>query len=117
MHSLFHTLDSGLSVRIIPDVSIFHDGHPIISYSYSIFADGKDKLPAQPPGNPPGIPDDYINHPDYMGFIAFEEPGKLFSYAGYGDRRLTMEESEELIEFLSHVRDNPSLWPSSTGEA
>ncbi|PTR01381.1 hypothetical protein C8P68_101615 [Mucilaginibacter yixingensis] len=116
MRALHYRLSSGLSVRVIPDTSVYHDGHPIISYSYSVFMDGKSKLPSVASPHAPGIPHDFITHPDYMGFIAFEEPGKLFMYAGYGERHLTAEESEELIEFLSHIRDNPNLWRSSTGE-
>lgn len=115
MRAFHHRLSSGLSVRVIPDTAVYHDGHPIISYSYSVFMDGKSKLPPSTTPHAPGIPRDFINHPDYMGFIAFEEPGRLFTYAGYGDRPLTAEESEELIEFLSHIRDNPSFWRLPTG--
>jgi hypothetical protein len=47
--------------------------------------------------------------PDYYGKIIFEKPGQFFTYEE-GNRSLSRSEVEELIEYISHVRDNPGLW-------
>lgn len=107
MQAFHHTLSDGLSLRIIPDSSVYHDGHPIISYTYSLFIDRKKGAKALITRST-----DYINHPDYIGFITIEEPGKLFTYSGYGKQHLTIDQSEEMIGYLMHLRETPSMWPT-----
>ncbi|HEX8021628.1 hypothetical protein [Mucilaginibacter sp.] len=53
------------------------------------------------------------NDPDYCGYITFEKPGSIFTYTADGERELSAEEVTELIEHLSYVRDNPTLWNKS----
>lgn len=54
-----------------------------------------------------------IDDPNYFGFITFEKPGSLFSYTADGKQELEPEEVNELIEYLSDVRDNPLRWPDN----
>ncbi len=91
----------------MPDITSHMDGHPVLSYVYNVFLN-TNKSNAEliyEEANIPSRDDD----PDYYGKIIFESPGRLFSYEE-GNRKLTRAEVEEVIECISHVRDNPSLW-------
>lgn len=97
---------------IIPDTQAHLNGHAVITFTYSIYADRQDGKPY-----PPIRKEDTLHlsdnpDPDYYGFIAFEKPGSLFTYTADGKRQLTSDESTELIEHLSHIRDDGS-WKNS----
>lgn len=111
MRPLYFTLSSGTALTVIPDTHVYQDGHPIISYTYSLFHNRAQEGIKVEPEFTGKVYSDYVNHPDYAGFITFEEPGKLFTYSSHGDEPLTLEEAEEAIEHISHIRDNPKLWP------
>jgi len=49
------------------------------------------------------------NDPDYLGYITFEQPGKLFSYTADGICEISSDEVEEVIEIINHYRDTPRL--------
>ncbi|MBB6107700.1 hypothetical protein SAMN05421821_101384 [Mucilaginibacter lappiensis] len=53
---------------------------------------------------------EHVKDPNYLGFITFELPGTLFTYTADGKQELNSDEVTELIEQLSDIRDNPSLW-------
>jgi len=104
MTPLFFTLENNHSLKIIPETRVYIDGRPILSYNYSVFHDenngvGKDK------GHTGKIID-----PDYLGFITFEKPGHIFTYTAGDGRTLSPGEAEEVIEYISLIRDNPSIW-------
>jgi hypothetical protein len=113
MKPIYFTLSSGTALKVIPDTHVYQDGHPIISYTYSLFHNREKKVPAVEKEITGNAASDYVNHPDYAGFITFEEPGKLFTYTSYGEKALSLDEAEEAIEQLNHIRDNPALWPFS----
>ncbi|WP_143822013.1 hypothetical protein [Mucilaginibacter pedocola] len=106
MAPLFLTLSGDKHLIIIPDTQAHLNGHEVITYTYSIYADRQDGSPY------PGMRMESTLHlqdnpdPDYYGFITFEKPGSLFTYTSDGKLELTPEESNEVIEFISHVRDN-----------
>lgn len=111
MRPLYLSLSSGTALKVIPDTNVYQDGHPIISYTYSIFHNrAKKGIPVEE-GIVSDTSTDYVNHPDYAGFITFEEPGKLFTYSSHGKEPLTIDEAEEAIEQITNIRDNPKLWP------
>lgn len=107
---VFH-LDSDRTVQVLPDTLIEMDGHPIISYTYSLFKHtGK---PHESPRPKPNVLDtDHILDPDYLGFITFEEPGRVFSYTSSGNDILSTDEVTELIEKVTELRENPQSWDS-----
>lgn len=95
---------------IIPDTQAHLDGHAIITRTYYIYRqsgilinnelfDQEEKLTA---------PDK--NNPDYMGYVVFDVPGKLFTYFPEGKTKLDSDALTEPIENLSHYRDNPGYW-------
>jgi len=108
MTPLFFTLENHRALKIIPDTRVHLDGHPILSYNYSIFLAGK-KEPLKNIDKPSEV---NINDPDYLGYVTFEQPGKLFTYTAVEGQALKAGEVEEVIEYLSHIRDNPALWKS-----
>lgn len=57
------------------------------------------------------IPDK--NDPDYMGYVVFDVPGKLFTYFPEWLTELDSNTLTELIENLSDYRDNPGYWPQT----
>ncbi len=95
----------------IPDTDAHFNGHPVISYTYSLFIDQAKGNPRQALSKESTLHLDKIKDPDYLGFIAFETPANVFSYTG-GGHSLDMKEVEEVIEHLSLIRDNPALWKS-----
>jgi hypothetical protein len=108
MKPIYFTIGKKLSLMIIPDSQAHLNGHTILTYTYSIFK------------NPAGK-NEYINKestlhtekkhdPTYMGYITFEQPGKLFTYTADGSENLTSDEVEETIEYISHYRDTPKMW-------
>lgn len=113
MTPLFFTLENNLRLMIIPDTLAHVDGHPILSYTYSIFLDKAQGSPLQALSKENALHLEKNNDPNYYGYITFEKPGQLFSYTADGQRELSRTQVEEVIEHLSHIRDNPSLWKST----
>jgi hypothetical protein len=107
MTPLYFTLENSRSLKIIPETRVILDGHPIISYNYSIFLNDGKITPANATAKPGDID---ANDPNYLGYITFEKPGQLFNYTAVQGYALNATEVEEVIEYLSHVRDNPQLW-------
>jgi len=108
MKPIYFTIGKKLPLMIIPDSQAHLNGHTILTYTYSIFK------------NPAGK-NEYLNKestlhtekkhdPNYMGYITFEQPGKLFTYTADGSENLTSDEVEETIEYISHYRDTPKMW-------
>lgn len=96
-------------VMIVPESEAHMDGHPILTYSYAIYK--------EPDRNGHNFTDadqlltaDKKNHPDYLGTLKFEQPGKLFSYEADGQQVLPNGAIQEIIEKLTHYRENPALW-------
>jgi len=110
MKPIFLTVDNGLNLMIIPDTQAHLDGHTIITYTYSIFLNNGLKEPQLSRSKESTLHLEKITDPDYFGYITFEKPGQLFTYTADGQRHLHTNEVNELIEKLSHLRDNPNLW-------
>ena len=112
MYPLFFKLGD-LSLIILPDTQAHLNGHAVITHTYSLFdyrhednaslmEERKSKLHL------------INNHdPDYYGLITFELPDKLFNYTAGGIRSLESDRVEQIIEFLSDIRNNPNLWKNS----
>ncbi len=110
MKPLFFTLESDLKVMVIPDTQAHLNGHEVITYTYSIFKDNGLGNPLMARSKESTLHLENIDDPDYYGYITFEKPGSLFTYTADGPMELGTEETTELIERLSNIRDNPLLW-------
>lgn len=95
---------------VIPDTAAHANGHPVLTYTYSIFLDdGVDRL-VQARSKEDILHLEKIDDPNYWGYITFEKPGRLFNYNADSDNTLSSDEVREIIENLTELRDNPSLW-------
>jgi hypothetical protein len=110
MKPLFFNLDKTLALMVIPDTEAHLDGHAILTYTYSIFRDRDNGNPLQSLSKESKLHLKRTNDPDYYGYITFENPGQLFTYTSGEQNELTSEQVMELIEEISEVRNNPSLW-------
>ena len=95
---------------VIPDTQAQADGHAVITYTYSVFKDTSHDNPAHEAIKSSELHLQKHTDPNYMGFITFEYPGWLFTYTADGKLQLTADEVEEIIEQISHYRDNPGMW-------
>jgi hypothetical protein len=110
MKPLFIRLTDGLELMVIPDTTAHLNGHTILTYTYSIFRDMGADNPLVSRSKESTLHLEKIDDPDYYGFLTFEKPGKLFSYTADGQLELDSAQVQELIEHLSHIRDNPASW-------
>ncbi|MES2265558.1 MAG: hypothetical protein V4520_02280 [Bacteroidota bacterium] len=109
MTPIFFTVGSKRAVKVIPNTQAQVDGHPVLTYTYNIYSDSEtddalEKLQR----------DELLletkTDPTYLGYITFEDPGKLFTYTADGHDELSSQEVEEIIENISHYRDHPGFW-------
>lgn len=109
MKTLHFETENKISLLIIPDAAAHANGHPVISYTYSIYRDsGLNSISMD--SRESDLHLEKHDDPDYLGYIVFELPDKLFTYLPYGVHPLDKGEAEEVIEYISHIRDNPGLW-------
>jgi len=111
MKPIYFKLDSGRALVVVPEIQVILDGHPVLSLNYNVFAN-EDNVDQH------GFLSTTEQSPqktdvNYLGFITFEQPGKMYSYTSENDNPLSRSEVEETIELISHVRDNPDLWKNS----
>ena len=110
MSAMFFSIGTTLPVMIIPDTRASANGHAVITYTYSVFKDTSNGNPAFEHSKDSELHLGKHTDPNYMGFITFEDPGKLFTYTPDGKESLSSDQVEEIIEHISHYRDNPGLW-------
>lgn len=110
MNPIFFKVSSNLPVMIIPNTDAHVDGHPVLTYTYNIYRDTGFEDPAMIHLKEKELLLDKKTSTNYMGFITFEDPGKLFTYTADGQEELSSEEVEEVIENISHYRDHPGMW-------
>lgn len=95
---------------VIPDTTAHFNGHPVITHTYSIFHDTQKGNPLAGRSKESTLHLEKIDDPDYFGYITFEVPDKLFTYTADGQRELSANEVQEVIEYLTNIRENPALW-------
>ena len=110
MSAIFFYIDVNLPVMVIPDTQASADGHAVITYTYSIYKDTSGGNPALEKTKESELHLKKHTDPNYLGFITFEDPGKLFTYTPDGYEHLDSDQVEQIIEQISHYRDNPSMW-------
>lgn len=110
MVPIFITIGDELPLIVIPDTQIQGDGHPILTYTYSIYQDKGNKKQQDFTKKKNEFHLEKHKDPNYMGFITFEDPGRLFTYTADGQLLLSPTEVEEIIEQISYYRDTPDIW-------
>lgn len=110
MKPIHITISQKRPLIIIPDSQAHADGHAILTYTYSVYRDKQNGDRNQVFNKETNLHLSVNNDPDYMGYITFEQPGRLFTYTSDGTTELSGDEVEEVIEQISEYRDTPSLW-------
>ena len=109
MKPIFVTISKGISLAVIPDSDAHMNGHPVLTYTYSIFR--RERSVFGEMADPENLlQPEKKNNPNYLGYITFEQPGKLFTYTADGNESLSNNDIEEIIEKISHYRDSPQMW-------
>ncbi|QEM02599.1 hypothetical protein DIU31_003355 [Mucilaginibacter rubeus] len=98
---------------IIPVTQAHLDGHAIITRTYDIYKQSGILINNELFGQEEKRAAPDKNNPDNMGCIVVGVPGKLFTYFPEGKTKLDSDALTELIENLSHYRDNPGYWPQA----
>ncbi|GGH16177.1 hypothetical protein [Mucilaginibacter phyllosphaerae] len=109
MTPIFFTVGNDRAIKVIPNTQAEVNGHPVLTYTYNIYNNGE-LNEEQEHRQESELLLETKTDPTYLGFITFEDPGKLFTYTADGYEELTSHEVEEIIENISHYRDQPGLW-------
>jgi hypothetical protein len=110
MTPLFFTVGAKLPVMIIPNTEAHVDGHPVLTYTYNVYRNNGMEDAAMLKIQEKELLLTKKKSPNYMGYITFEDPGKLFTYTADGYEVLSSDEVQEIIENITHYRDHPGLW-------
>jgi hypothetical protein len=110
MKPFFVTVAYNLHLAILPETELRMDGHPIITYSYSIFKRVKSALNIKPAAAEIRRLFKKNGNPDYLGHINCEVPGTVFNYITDGEDTLTRREIEQVIDEINRYRDSPATW-------
>lgn len=110
MTPIYFSIGDGKSIKIIPNIQAKANGHPVITYTYNIYMASEHEDDELEKRQEAELLLDKKLDPNYLGFITFEDPGKMFSYTPDGKDKLTATEIEEIIENISHFRDHPGMW-------
>ena len=99
-----------LSLIIFPDTQAHLNGHTIITHAYSIYnyTSGIDPARVIRRKSTPTLVNN--DNPDYFGQITFELPDRVFTYSAGTFCSLDTDQIEQVIEFISDFRNNPTLW-------
>lgn len=110
MQPIFITVGATHPLMIIPDSQAHMDGHPILTYTYSIYGYKKPVDQQQIDSKASELLLKKRTDPDYLGMITFELPGRLFNYEAGENQELTHDEVEEAIEQITQYRETPGMW-------
>ncbi|MCO5934282.1 hypothetical protein NAF17_01915 [Mucilaginibacter sp. RB4R14] len=96
-------------MKIIPNTQAQVNGHQVLTYTYNIYRNSElDEVEEHRQESELLL--ETKTDPNYLGYITFVYPGKLFTYTADGHDGLTSHEVEAIIENITHYRDHPGLW-------
>jgi hypothetical protein len=110
MKPIYFEVDNHLPLMIIPDSDAHMDGHPVLTYSYAIFKDPQAGGDHHFTNTDALLLPNKKTDPNYLGTLTFEQPGRRFSYEADGPGQLRAGVIQEVIEQITHYRENPNLW-------
>ena len=111
MTPFFCKLPSDLTVMVIPDTQAHVDGHPVLTYSYTLYQAQPGHSEVEMSSTDQLLAPEKTKHKDYLGTIYFEQPYKSFSYTADGMNQLDVEDVEQVIGKITEYRLNQELWP------
>ncbi|AMR31937.1 hypothetical protein A0256_11135 [Mucilaginibacter sp. PAMC 26640] len=95
---------------IIPNTDGHVNGHPVLTYTYNVYRDVGFEDASMIKIKEKELLLDKKTSKNYMGYITFESPGKLFTYTADGNEDLSSDEVQEIIENITHFREHPGMW-------
>lgn len=98
---------------VIPDTQAHLDGHTVITQTYHIYKQTGLNINGEIFGHEEKLDIPDKSDPNYVGYISFDVPDKLFSYYPEESRQLESHDVTELIRLLSEYRGNPIVWRTS----
>ena len=110
MKPFYFTIESDLQVMVIPDADAHMDGHPVLTYSYTLYRTEPGAEQRQPASTDELLTPDKRKDPNYLGTIFFDQPYKAYTYTCDGMNELSGDQVQEIIEKITHYRSNPTLW-------
>jgi hypothetical protein len=110
MQPFYFEVDNHMPLMIIPESDAHANGHPVLSYTYAIYKDTQGSKAPRFKNTDSLLTPDKKNDPNYLGTLTFEQPGRVFSYEADGRDQLPSGVIEEVIEQITHYRENPSIW-------
>jgi hypothetical protein len=110
MKPIYIEVDSNLPLMIVPESAAHMDGHPVLTYSYAIYKDVQTEKDHRFTDTDALLTPKKKNDPNYLGTLTFEQPGRIFSYEADGGEELPRGAIEQVIEQITHYRENPALW-------
>jgi hypothetical protein len=110
MTPIFFTIGNKKPIKIIPNTQAQVNGHPVLTYTYNIYKNVNLDNKATSDRQESELLLQEKRDPNYLGYITFEAPGKVFTYTADGHDGLSSGEIEEIIENISHYRDHPGMW-------
>jgi hypothetical protein len=110
MKPIYFEVDPNLPLMIVPESDGHMDGHPVLTYSYAIYRDTQAGQTDRFTNTDALLTPDKKKDPNYLGTLIFEQPGRMFSYEADGAQELPAGAIEEVIEQITHYRENPALW-------
>lgn len=110
MKPIFIKIDH-LPLKIVPDVKMMMDGHPVLTYKYYLF---KDVEAHEDVSEVIRLMNHQmtVDNANYYGYITFDKPGQMFTYTSNHQHELQTEEVEQVIEQITYYRNHPDLWDS-----
>jgi hypothetical protein len=109
MVPLYFIISNQTPLMIIPDSQAHFDGHPVLTYTYNIYKNtGPKNLSVNRMETKMHL--EKNNDPNFLGVLTFEIPGKMFTYSANDNESLSSGDIEEIVENITHYRENSHLW-------
>lgn len=108
MMPIYIKVDS-LPLKVIPDVDLMMDSHPILTYKYFLFRDIEAE---EQVSEAVKLKNQQLttSNANYFGYITFEKSGHVFTYTSNNGHELNTAEVGEIIEQIEYYRSHPELW-------
>ena len=110
MKPFYFKIEQNVQVMVIPDAAAHVDGHPVLTYSYTLY-----EVPSGSP-HPGSAYADALLTPDkrknrnYFGTLVFDQTNGIYEYVCDGINELSGDQVQEIIQRITHYRENPTLW-------
>lgn len=111
MTPFFCKISSEMTIMVIPDTQAHVDGHPVLTYSYTLYRTEPGHSEVELSSTDQLLAPEKVKHKDYFGTVYFEQPYKAFSYIADGRNELDAEDVEQVIDLITEYRMRQELWP------